>query len=104
MDPQGFAIFAELAIWRFIGEGVLTVLVVSTAAILLSLPMAVILALGRLSTRPALRYPSIAFVEGIRAIPLLLLIFYVFLNLPRDVPVLVSRETLALTLALMVYT
>lgn len=104
MEPRNFAPFAELAIWRFIGEGVLTVLVVSTAAVLLSLPLAMALALGRLSTKVPLRWPCTAFIEGIRALPLLLLIFYVFLSMPRDLPALVSRETLALTLALLVYT
>jgi His/Glu/Gln/Arg/opine family amino acid ABC transporter permease subunit len=104
MDRDKFAPFTELAIWRFLGEGVATVLLVSTAAILLSLPLAIALALGRLSTRLAIRIPSIGFIEGIRAIPLLLLIFYVFLSMPRDVQVFIGRETLALTLALMVYT
>jgi len=104
MDPRKFAPFAELAIWRFVAEGIVIVLAVSAAAILLSLPVAVGLAPGRLSSRPAIRYPSIAFIEAIRAIPLLLLIFYVFLSMPRDVPPFLSRELLALTLALMVYT
>lgn len=103
MDPAKFAIFTELAIWRFIGEGILAVLLVSTAAILLSLPVAVALALGRISSRAAIRFPAIAFVESIRAIPLLLLIFYVFLNMPSQIT-LISREALALTLALLVYT
>ncbi len=35
---------------------------------------------------------------------MLLLIFYVFLNMPAQVPAFLSRETLALTLALLVYT
>ncbi len=104
MEPRNFAPFTELSIWRFIAEGVLTVLVVSTAAILLSLPAALLLALGRLSPRRAVRWPSIAFVEVIRALPLLLVIFYIFLTMPRDLPVFWSRETLALTLALMIYT
>jgi His/Glu/Gln/Arg/opine family amino acid ABC transporter permease subunit len=104
MDPRNFAIFTEVAIWQFIGAGVLTVLVVSTVAIVASLPIAAVLALGRLSTQPWLRYPAIAVVEGIRAVPLLLLIFYVFLSMPRDVPFGLGRETIALTLALMVYT
>jgi His/Glu/Gln/Arg/opine family amino acid ABC transporter permease subunit len=77
---------------------------VSTIAILVSLPVAVALAIGRLSSKRGLKWPSVVFVEGIRALPLLLLIFYVFLSMPRDVPALFSRETLALTVALMVYT
>ena len=104
MELRNFQAFTDLAIWRFLAEGVVTVLLISTAAILLSLPLAVALALGRLSTRGWVRVPSIAFVEGIRAIPLLLLIFYVFLSMPREVQLVISRETLTLTLALMVYT
>jgi His/Glu/Gln/Arg/opine family amino acid ABC transporter permease subunit len=104
MDPEKFRVFTEPAIWRFIGEGILIVLGVSIAAIVLSLPLAVALALGRLSTIRAVQVPCIVLIEGVRALPLLLIIFYVFLNMPRQVPTLVSRETLALTLALMIYT
>lgn len=104
MEPRNFAPFAEPAIWRFIGEGVLTVLVVSTMAILLSLPLAIGLAMGRLSAARLIRLPCVATIEGIRAVPLLLLIFYVFLHMPRDVPPFSSRETIALTLALTAYT
>lgn len=104
MDPRKLAIFTEPPIWRFIGEGVLTVLLVSAAAILLSLPVATALALGRLSTRSLVKIPSVVAVETVRAVPLLLLIFYVFLNMPRQVPAFLSRETLALTLALLLYT
>lgn len=104
MEPRNFLSFTDPSIWRFLAEGVVIVLVISAAAIFWSLPLAVGLALGRLSTTTPVRIPSIALVEGIRAIPLLLLIIYVFLNMPRDVPTLVGRETLALTFALTVYT
>jgi len=104
MDPKNFLPFTDLGIWRFLAEGVVIVLLVSAVAIVLSLPVAVILALGRLSTSVIVRAPSIAIVEGIRAIPLLLLIFYVFLSMPRDVATFVGRETVALTFALLVYT
>ncbi|MBM2810445.1 MAG: yecS1 [Chloroflexi bacterium] len=104
MEPRNFTPFTELAIWRFLGEGVVTVLVVSIVAIVASLPMAAALALGRLSSQRPIRLACTAFVEGIRALPLLLLIFYVFLSLPRDLPAFLSRETIALTAALMVYT
>jgi His/Glu/Gln/Arg/opine family amino acid ABC transporter permease subunit len=104
MEPRNFAPFTELSIWRFIGEGVVIVLVVSTVAILVSLPFALGLALGRLSPKRPVSWLSTAFVEATRALPLLLIVFYVFLLMPRDVPALWSRETLALTLALCVYT
>jgi polar amino acid transport system permease protein len=82
---------------------VLTVLFISIIAILLSLPVATVLALGRISDRRYLRYPAIAVIESIRAVPLLLLIFYVFFNMPSQIT-FVSREGLALTLALLIYT
>jgi His/Glu/Gln/Arg/opine family amino acid ABC transporter permease subunit len=103
MSPGNFAPFAELAIWRFIGEGVATVLVVSVVAILGSLPFSLALALGRLSALLVFRVPCIAITEGVRALPLLVLIFYVFLSMPRDVPRFLSRETIALTLTLLIY-
>ena len=104
MEPRNFLPFTDPGIWRFLAEGVLIVLFISAVAIVLSLPVAVLLALGRLSTKAPLRIPATIFIEGIRAIPLLLLIFYVFLNMPREVPVFGSRETVALTFALLVYT
>lgn len=104
MEPKNFLPLAEPAIWRFLAEGVITVLLVSSLAILLSLPLAAALALGRLSQVRMVSIPCVVVVEGVRAVPLLLLIFYVFLTMPRDVPSLLGRETTALTLALMAYT
>lgn len=105
MDPANFAIFVnEPGIWRFLGEGVLMVLAASTAAIVLSLPLALAFALARLSPRRWLRWPSVAYVEVIRALPLLLLVFYLFLKMPNLSFGFFSREMLAVTLALTLYT
>ena len=67
---------------RFFLIGAVATIVVSLAAILLSLPLATLLALGRLADRPWLRYPVIAFIEILRSLPLLLLIYYVNLRFP----------------------
>jgi len=48
----------------------------SLAAIVLSFVIALVFAFGRLSKRPWIRWPSIAYIEGIRALPVLLLIVY----------------------------
>lgn len=77
-----FTPFADIRVWQFIGLGVGATVGVSLISILLSLPLATAFALGRLSTRAWVRYPCVAFIEGIRAVPVLLLIFYVFLRLP----------------------
>jgi His/Glu/Gln/Arg/opine family amino acid ABC transporter permease subunit len=103
MDPARFEIFADWRIWRFLAERVALVIVISVVSIALSLPLATILALGRLSTRRWVAYPSIAFIESIRALPVLLVIFYVYLEFP-PLPGAVNREALAVTAALTIYT
>lgn len=104
MELQDFAIFTDWRIWRFLGEGVVTVVVISIVAILVSIPLAIAFALGRLSRWGWLRWPSIGYIEGIRALPLLLLIFYIFTKMPAAVPNIGGREAMALVIALIIYT
>jgi His/Glu/Gln/Arg/opine family amino acid ABC transporter permease subunit len=68
--------FLDPAILRFFGQGLLETLSLSAASIVLSFAAALILALGRLSSRRLLRWPSIFYIETIRALPVLLLIVY----------------------------
>jgi His/Glu/Gln/Arg/opine family amino acid ABC transporter permease subunit len=107
---------------RFLFFGLVATVTVSLFAILASLPIATGLALGRLSTIRWIKWPSIAFIEVVRALPLLLLIFYINLRFPglgvfgglglsssRDYMVielnrLLSREALSLVIALTLYT
>lgn len=105
MDPDNFRPFVtEIGIWRFLGEGVVMVLASSLAAILISLPMALAFALGRLSPYWWLHWPSLAYIEVVRALPLLLVIFYIFLKMPALSFGLFTREMLAVTAALTLYT
>jgi His/Glu/Gln/Arg/opine family amino acid ABC transporter permease subunit len=67
---------------RFFLIGAVATIVVSLAAILLSLPLATGLALGRLASRPWLHNPITALIEVLRSLPLLLLIYYVNLRFP----------------------
>jgi glutamate transport system permease protein len=117
--------FKPLFTWttaRFFFFGLVATVVVSLIAILLSLPLAIGLALGRLSGSKIVRWPSVTFVELVRALPVLLLIFYINLRFPgldmfeglglgnsRDFMAielnrLLSRGALAVTLALTLYT
>lgn len=107
---------------RFLAWGVVSTVLVSLVAILLSLPLATGLALGRLSQVAYIRWPCIALIEVIRALPLLLLIFYINLRFPglnvfesvrigdpdTDLRVettrLLSQQALAVVVALTVYT
>ena len=104
MEPEDFLIFADWRAWRFLGEGVILVVVSSVIAILASLPLAVFFALARLSQWRWLRWPSIGYIEAIRALPLLLVILYIFLKLPAGLPAFGGREATALVLALVIYT
>ena len=70
-----FRPFAVASTWRFLGLGLMMTVGVSLVSILLSLPLATFTALGRLSSRVWVRWPTIAGVEGIRAFPVLILIF-----------------------------
>ncbi len=77
--------FDLLAIWGHRGiliEGVLTTLLISV----ISIPIAIILGAGicllRISPKRTMRWPAVAYIELMRNIPLLILIFMVFYALP----------------------
>lgn len=60
-------------------EGVLETLSIAAVAILLALVFGTIFGIGRLSDHALLRWPSAVIVEFFRAVPLLMLIFAIFL-------------------------
>jgi His/Glu/Gln/Arg/opine family amino acid ABC transporter permease subunit len=68
--------FLDPAILRFFGQGLLETLSLSVTSIVISFVAALVFALGRLSRRRLLRWPSIFYIETIRALPVLLLIVY----------------------------
>jgi His/Glu/Gln/Arg/opine family amino acid ABC transporter permease subunit len=76
MRPDTWGMFLDPAILRFFGQGLLETLSLSVASIVLSFVAALVLALGRLSRRRLLRWPSIFYIETVRALPVLLLIVY----------------------------
>ncbi len=81
MEPARFTPFASVSTWRFLLLGLALTLEASIIAILASIPLAMFFALARHSGPSWLRYPVVAIVEGIRALPLLGLMFYLFLRL-----------------------
>ncbi len=62
--------------------GVAATLLLSVLAILLAFPFSVLVALARLSHLWALRIPATALVYGVRGIPLLMIIFWVYFMFP----------------------
>ena len=85
------AAFVLLAGWPAIGlktvetslwGGILVTLIVSLVGIVVSVPLGILLALGRRSSLPVVRFASIAFIEFVRGVPLISLLFMANAMLP----------------------
>ncbi|AMN41792.1 amino acid ABC transporter permease [Rhodoplanes sp. Z2-YC6860] len=66
--------------------GVLVTIVVAAVGIVASLPLGILLALGRRSHMPAVRLFSVVFIEFVRGVPLITVLFMASVMLPLFVP------------------
>jgi general L-amino acid transport system permease protein len=66
--------------------GMLVTLIVSAVGIVVSLPLGIVLALGRRSKLPAVRLASIAFIEFMRGVPMIAVLFMADTMLPLFLP------------------
>jgi general L-amino acid transport system permease protein len=66
--------------------GVLVTIVVAAVGIVVSLPLGILLALGRRSGMPAVRLFSVLFIEFVRGVPLITVLFMASVMLPLFVP------------------
>ena len=66
--------------------GLLVTIVVASVGIVISLPFGILLALGRRSAMPAVRLMSIIFIEFVRGVPLVTVLFMASVMLPLFVP------------------
>ena len=66
--------------------GLLVTLVVSVTGIVTSMPVGIVLALGRRSTIPLIRIFSVAFIEFWRGVPLITVLFFATYMLPLFLP------------------
>jgi len=66
--------------------GLLVTLVISVTGIVASMPIGIVLALGRRSTIPLIRIFSIAFIEVWRGVPLITVLFFATYMLPLFLP------------------
>lgn len=66
--------------------GILVTLIMAVSGIVFSLPFGVALALGRRSTLPIVRFASIGFIEIMRGVPMITVLFMANLMLPLFVP------------------
>lgn len=98
ITPDKWEAFTEPTIIEALAEGVLDTLIIAAVAIALAVLFGLVLASGRMSDHWWLRWPSVTIVEFFRAVPLLLLIFFLFLGYGD-----VLSRFWALVLALMLY-
>ena len=95
-----FGAFPVLAFFLLVGDmlgldhvetglwgGLLVTLVISFTGIMFSLPLGVLLALGRRSDMPIIRTLSIVFIEFWRGVPLITVLFFATYMLPLFLPV-----------------
>jgi general L-amino acid transport system permease protein len=66
--------------------GILVTIVVSTVGIVFSLPLGIVLALGRRSKLPLIRTFSVIFIEFVRGVPLITVLFMANTMLPLFLP------------------
>lgn len=74
--------------------GLLITLVVATTAIVVSLPLGILLALGRRSSMPVARTLSIVFIEFWRGVPLITVLFMASVMIPLFMPEGVNFDSL----------
>jgi putative glutamine transport system permease protein len=67
----------------FLFGGLAVTIELAAVCIVISFFIGMLLALGRLSPRPWLRWPATIYIEVMRALPLLLVIVYTYFALPR---------------------
>lgn len=79
--PLGLSV-VDTASWG----GLLVTLVVAAVGIVVSLPIGVLLALGRRSKMPAVKLISVLFIEFVRGVPLITVLFMASVMLPLFVP------------------
>jgi len=100
---QPVSAFILLTGWRNIGlqpvdtvlwGGILVTIVVAWVGIVVSLPLGILLALGRRSRMPAIRLFSVIFIEFVRGVPLVTVLFMASVMLPLFVPEHLSPDKL----------
>jgi general L-amino acid transport system permease protein len=82
----GFPWLGLVAVSTSLWGGVLVTVIVATVGIVASLPIGIFLALGRRSELPAVRVLSIVFIEFVRGVPLITVLFMASVMLPLFVP------------------
>jgi glutamate transport system permease protein len=83
LDAARWEPLADPAVMKFLAAGLLNTLKAALTAMALALAIGLLMALGRLARSPIIRNLAGIYVEFFRAVPLLLLILFAGLGLPR---------------------
>jgi glutamate transport system permease protein len=97
-DPEVWEEMAQPNIWRAIGQGLWATVSAAAVAIVLAVVFGALFAVARLSDHAWVRWPAVVIVEFFRAVPLLLLILFLFIAYSDYL-----SDFWALVLALMLY-
>ena len=97
-DPEIFEAMTQPNIWRAIGQGLWATVSAAAIAIVLAVIFGAVFAVARLSDHAWIRWPAVVVVEFFRAVPLLLLILFLFIAYSDFL-----TDFWALVLALMLY-
>lgn len=81
--PQNWEWMQQSGTWRFFAEGLLLTVRAAVLGMLLAMVLGGLLALARLSRTAPVRWLATTYIEVFRALPVLLLILFGYLALPR---------------------
>jgi len=101
-DADHWSWMTQGGTWRFFAEGLLFTVRAAMTGMVLAVSVGALLALGRLSRLPPLRWLATTYIEIFRALPVLLLVYFAYLGLPRLASINISPFT-ALVLGLTLY-
>lgn len=83
LDAARWRLFAQRSVWEFYLRGFARTVQAGAVGGALALALGLALAFGRLARGRAVRWVATAYIEAFRAVPLVLLMFFALLGLPR---------------------
>lgn len=83
LDADKWTSFTQSSTLKFLGAGLKGTFLTTLVAAVVSFPLALVLALGRVAHGPLLPRLSAAWVEFFRSIPMLLVVYFFLLAVPR---------------------
>jgi general L-amino acid transport system permease protein len=83
---HGVPLFGLAVVPTALWGGILVTMVVATVGIVVSLPLGTLLALARRSKIPVVRWMAVGFIEFVRGVPLITVLFMASVMLPLFVP------------------